>query len=202
MELLLRAGLLFLLFQWADSQFRRGGLIVRDPEPEWDRMQAVINEEAMHGYAAEPRLWKSTSKSGTLPLAKQVPQYMVISSSQIRKSDFEPDKGARPLPDQIRETLLRATATPAATTPTSTRRPLVEMLCHIDRIYVRIRRTIFKTREAYKYLKLGTCPVNQGTKIHYYHLYLLTSDCGFKIEVGKGVFNYFLVFIKVFILMN
>ncbi|KAI3352847.1 hypothetical protein L3Q82_019423 [Scortum barcoo] len=49
-------------------------------------------------------------------------------------------------------------------------------------MYVRIRREVFNTLDAYKYLKLGTCPINQGTKEHYYFLYLLKTDCGFKTE--------------------
>ncbi|XP_068178602.1 zona pellucida sperm-binding protein 3 isoform X2 [Antennarius striatus] len=87
--------------------------------------------------------------------------------------------GARPLPDVIKEMLLGATATPTVTEKPTTREKIIEVLCHVDRMYVRIRREIFKTREAYKYLKLGSCPVNQGTKEHYYLLYLLKTDCDF-----------------------
>ncbi|KAM7009831.1 zona pellucida sperm-binding protein 3 [Tautogolabrus adspersus] len=59
---------------------------------------------------------------------------------------------------------------------------MIEILCHVDRMYVRVRRELFKTRDAYKYLKLGGCPVNRATTEHYYFLYLLKTDCGFKKE--------------------
>ncbi|KAK5899845.1 hypothetical protein CesoFtcFv8_009274 [Champsocephalus esox] len=49
-------------------------------------------------------------------------------------------------------------------------------------MYVRVRKEIFKYTDAWKSLKLGTCPVNKGTKDHYYFLYLLTDSCGFKTE--------------------
>ncbi|XP_070684599.1 zona pellucida sperm-binding protein 3 [Pempheris klunzingeri] len=56
------------------------------------------------------------------------------------------------------------------------------MLCHFDRMYVRIKKEVFNSRDAYKYLKLGNCPVNQGTTTYYYLLYLLRTDCGFRTE--------------------
>ncbi|AWP06159.1 putative zona pellucida sperm-binding protein 3-like isoform 6 [Scophthalmus maximus] len=92
-----------------------------------------------------------------------------------------PEKGARPLPDWSGE-ILRVPVATSSTTAAAARAGVVELLCHVDRIYVRIRRDVFKSLNAYKDLKLGTCPVNQGTKAHYYLLYLLKTDCGFKLE--------------------
>ncbi|XP_029949284.1 zona pellucida sperm-binding protein 3 [Salarias fasciatus] len=56
----------------------------------------------------------------------------------------------------------------------------IEVLCHIDRMYVRVRRDMFKTPHAYKFLKLGRCPVNAGKKEHFFLLHALKSNCGFK----------------------
>lgn len=184
---LIHAGLLLLLFQVAAGQFGRdASLFVDDPASEWDRMGTIIKEGMMQ--APESKLWRSGTST-----AKQVPQYVVVSAADVKKEYFKPEKNARPLPQSVKDMLLGATIAP--TTGGTSRKPIVEVLCHIDRIYTRVRREVFKTRDAYKYLKIGKCPVNQGTREHYYLLYLLTTDCGFNKEVGEGVhFFYFGVF--------
>ncbi|XP_023277786.1 zona pellucida sperm-binding protein 3-like [Seriola lalandi dorsalis] len=185
----MHTGLLLLLFSSAYSyQFRSGagsGLSVQDPELEWARMETVIDEDMKPGPALKTKLWRSGSGSGSsTPEAKKLPEYVNVLSSKYPKEAFKPEKGARPLPDWVKEMLLRPStaAKPAAGGAAAGRGKLVEILCHVDRMYVRIRRQVFKTRDAYKNLKLGTCPVNQGTKDHYYLLYLLKTDCGFKRE--------------------
>lgn len=188
---LMRAGLLLLLFCFAGSQFSSGdGLSLQDPESEWQRLEMVIKEEMMRAPAPESKLGKSAPNSGT-PEAKPVPQFVVVSASEVQKEVFKPDKVSRPLPKSVKDMLLKATAKPPSTGAPA-RPPNVEILCHLDRVYTRIRRVLFKTREAYKYLKVGKCPVNQGTKEHYYFLYLLETDCGFDKEVGKGIFISFI----------
>uniref|UniRef100_UPI0037E88625 zona pellucida sperm-binding protein 3 n=1 Tax=Semicossyphus pulcher TaxID=241346 RepID=UPI0037E88625 len=111
-----------------------------------------------------------------------VPEYTIVAGSKVPKEVFKPEKGARPLPNSVKEMLLGSISTASATGRAAARPKLIEILCHVDRIYVRLRRELFKTRDAYKYLKLGSCPVNQGTKVHYYFLYLVKTDCGFKKE--------------------
>ncbi len=188
------AGLLLLLCCCAcSSQFRSGtgyGPFVQDPELEWERMETVIGKEVPRARAPEPRFWRSGSSTpeSSTPEAKKVIEYVVVSSAKDQKEVFKPEKGARPLPNSVKELLLGAYATSSSTASATTRPKMVEILCHVDRMYVRVRREVFKTRNAYKYLKLGKCPVNQGTKEHYYFLYLLTNDCDFKQEVSKQVF--------------
>nr|XP_046261065.1 uncharacterized protein zp3c isoform X2 [Scatophagus argus] len=181
------AGLLLLLFCSAYSyQFASGrgyGLSMQDPDLEWERLETASGEGAMRASAPQPKFWRSTpSGESQTPEAKQVPEYVIVTASQVQKELFKPEKSARPLPNSVREMLLGATIAPKATGSTTSRKALVEILCHIDRMYVRVRKEVFRTRDAYKYLKLGTCPVNQGTKEHYYLLYLLKNDCGFKKE--------------------
>lgn len=199
---LMHAGLLLVLFCSAYSYHFRGragyGPFVQDPELEWERMERVIGEDKMRAPAPETKFWRSASGTGSsTPEAKKVPEYLVVSASKDQKEVFKPEKGARPLPNSAKEMLLVTAAPTQAAGSQTTRKKLVEVLCHVDRMYVRIRREVFKTRDAYKYLKLGTCPVNQGTKEHYYLLYLLKTDCGFKKEVGESRFINTLVFCSI-----
>ncbi|CAK6962868.1 zona pellucida sperm-binding protein 3 [Scomber scombrus] len=176
---LLHAGLVLLLCCSAYSQTFRSmaqyGLFVEDPELEWERMATLMDEDTIPAPA--PRA-KSESP---LPEAKKLPEYMIVSKSKDPIELFKPEKGARPLPNLAKKILLPDDAS-ALTTGNSAPPKLVEILCHVDRIYVRIKREVFKSRDAYKYLKLGACPVNQGTKEHYYLLHLLKTDCGYKKE--------------------
>ncbi|KAG8015138.1 Zona pellucida sperm-binding protein 3 [Nibea albiflora] len=173
------AGFLLLLL-CSCVHFRSGagyGVFVQDPDLEWERMETVIGEKTPRAPAPKAQ---SSAVSPPTPDAKKVPDYEVISASQVQKELFKPEKGARPLPSSVKEMLL---ATAAPTTTAGTTRPeMIEVLCHVDRVYVRVRREIFKTRDSYESLKLGTCPVNRGTKVHYYFLYLLKDDCGFTKE--------------------
>ncbi|CAJ1052664.1 zona pellucida sperm-binding protein 3 [Xyrichtys novacula] len=183
---LMHAGLLLLLFCSAHSNQFRGapghGLFVEDPELEWERMETVIGEANTEAPEPDAKFWRSSSSYGSSQTAaKKVPEYVIVPASKIQKEAFKPEKGARPLPNSVKELLLSSTAT-AKASGKAARPKMIEILCHVDRMYVRIRREIFKTKDAYKDLKLGSCPVNQGTKVHYFFLYLLSSDCGFKKE--------------------
>lgn len=163
------------------SQFKQ------NPELEWEKMAKVIGEEAS---GPMPNVSRSRSHSQTLSSEiRTLPKYRVVSSAKNQKVLFNPEKGVRPLPNSVKALLFPspAMASPAGS---ATRPKPVEILCHIDRIYVRVRRELFKTLDAFRYLKLGTCPVNQGTTDHYYFLYHLTSGCGFKREVCDDCHNF------------
>ncbi|XP_035515495.1 zona pellucida sperm-binding protein 3 [Morone saxatilis] len=189
---LIHAGLLLLLFGSAYTyQFRGGaeyGLFVQNPELEWERMETVIGDEMERAPAPETKSWRKTSGSeSSTRKAKGVPQYRIVSASQDHKEVFKPEKGFRPLPNSVINMLFGSlTATgvtgTSATTVATTSPKLIEILCHVDRMYVRVRREVFKTRNAWEYLKLGTCPVKASTKDHYYLLSLLEDDCGFQKE--------------------
>ncbi|XP_067352714.1 zona pellucida sperm-binding protein 3 [Channa argus] len=184
---LICVGLLSLLVCFAYSyEFRSGagnGLFVQHPELEWKRMGRQMTRQNMPVPTLKSSFLRSASGSGSTPAeAKILPEYLIVSSSNDPKRDFKPQMGNKPLPDSAVNMLL---GSPSNSLPNVTQedpKKTVEILCHVDRMYVRIKREVFKTRDAYKYLKLGTCPVNQGTSIHYYLLYLLTMDCGFKQE--------------------
>ncbi|XP_024914509.1 zona pellucida sperm-binding protein 3 [Cynoglossus semilaevis] len=127
---------------------------------------------------------------GSKPTMPSFPEYVRLPVSKYSIKAFKPGKGHEPLPEWAKEILLvpfpselkNIPSVEAAAAPKALRPKYLEMLCHIDRIYVRIRREVFKSTEAYKGLKLGKCPVNQGTKDHYYLLHLLKTDCGYQLE--------------------
>ncbi|KAJ3614109.1 hypothetical protein NHX12_017685, partial [Muraenolepis orangiensis] len=73
------------------------------------------------------------------------------------KEQFSPSKGSRTMQDAARQILLVTRGPTTTTAAGSTRNPLVESLCHLDRMYTRVRRDIFNTKTAYKYLKMGSC---------------------------------------------
>lgn len=97
----------------------------------------------------------------------------------IPRGLFKPEGGISPLPDAVRQMLLP----PAPVKPTPPQYGAVDALCHLDRMYVRIKKGVFvNPSEAWRYLKVGTCPVNEDTAEHYYFLYYL-KGCGLKYEV-------------------
>ncbi|XP_020797542.2 zona pellucida sperm-binding protein 3-like [Boleophthalmus pectinirostris] len=166
------------------------GEFIKNPELEWDNMSKMTRK-----VSSEPLL--KVFRSGISPQSsnsefRMLPDFVVVSSVTDQKALFKPERGTRPLPYSVKSLLFPTTVAPTV----STQPKVVEILCHIDRIYVRVRRDIFKTLDAYSYLKLGTCPVNQGTTSHYYFLYLLTSGCDFKKQssvdhvIVKNVIHY------------
>lgn len=118
------------------------------------------------------------------PRAPGAPQPLILPlftkvMSPIPSGVFKPEGGTRPLPDAVRQMFLP----PAPTKLPSPQYGAVDVLCHLDRIYVRIKKELFvNPSEAWRYLKVGTCAVNEDTAQHYYFLYYLKA-CGFKYEV-------------------
>ncbi|KAK2815750.1 hypothetical protein Q5P01_026217 [Channa striata] len=146
-------------------------------------MGTQMSKENMPVPTLRGKFLRSASVSGsTAAEATTLPEYLIVSSSNDLKQDFKPQTGSKPLPASAVNMLLGSPSNSLSPVNNLDPNKTVEILCHVDRMYVRIKREVFKTRDAYKYLKLGTCPVNQGTSVHYYLLYLLTTDCAFKQE--------------------
>ncbi|KAK7161331.1 hypothetical protein R3I94_004114 [Phoxinus phoxinus] len=53
----------------------------------------------------------------------------------------------------------------------------MDVMCYMDRLHVRVRRSLFADPSAWKNLKLGTCAVNKASDTHYQFLYYL-KGCG------------------------
>ncbi|XP_055079356.1 zona pellucida sperm-binding protein 3 [Periophthalmus magnuspinnatus] len=158
-------------FVCSDGQF------IKNPELEWDIMSKMTRKVSSGPVRNDFRSGRPSQSSNSEFIMP--PDFVVVSSAIDQKALFRPERGARPLPNSVKSLLFPSAPEPPID---STQPKVVELLCHLDRIYVRVKRDAFKTLDAYKSLKLGTCPVNQGTKSHYYFLYLLTSDCGFTKE--------------------
>lgn len=127
----------------------------------------------------------SVDTNDTLPGSKRVPPFLVVSSSKDPVEAFKPEMGARDLPEAVKEMLLQALgATPATPAPPTGGGKAVEVRCHIDRMYVRVKKAIFKVNTAIQNLKLGICAVNKILDEHYYFLYPLTANCGFQTLVS------------------
>lgn len=186
---LVHAGLLLLMFCSAYSYWVRKGavqsLFDKNPALEWEKMETKISKEIMPLHGPEGKLWRSASSSQT-PTPKVFPMYVIMSASKDQKSVFKPGQGTASLPVWAVNLLLGSPSNILPIESVKDPKQFVELQCHLDRVYLRVKREVFKTLGAYTYLKLGTCPVNAGTATHYYFLYLLTTDCGFRQEVGKG----------------
>lgn len=173
-------GLVLLMLCFAHSEVEIRGHVVRDPEAEWNRGAVPVRKDLGRSSGLK------TFNSSILPVSRRFPVYVIVSSSNDPKEAFKPEKGVRELPDAVKRMLLQASGSTTAP-PTGGGTPLVEVRCHIDRMYVRVRKSTFKIRNVLKNLKLGNCCPNGVHGDHYYFLYPLTAKCGFETQVSKGI---------------
>ncbi|XP_057699980.1 zona pellucida sperm-binding protein 3 isoform X1 [Corythoichthys intestinalis] len=155
-----------------------------DTELEWESLQAELGDETDEvpaGFVPSSPMFSDRFLRSKSSAHQRAPWYRIVHFSQDPKELFMPEKGFRPVPDTVKEMLL---APPPTVVPPggAAKSRLVGVLCHIDRMYVKVSKELFSTRDAFKDLKLGNCPVNEATSEHYYLLYLLKSDCGFERE--------------------
>ncbi|KAF4075145.1 hypothetical protein AMELA_G00231300 [Ameiurus melas] len=128
-------------------------------------------EESLPKYKAQTPV-NPTLNTPCPPL--KLPQFQQIRSSDVHKLIFKPARNLRPVPALMKSILLPS-PTPATAAPLPSKPRSIELLCHIDRIYVRVQKSLFTSADAGKYLKVGTCPVNKDASEYYYFLYPINS---------------------------
>lgn len=155
------------------------GVLMENFESEWEREKTVTNKE---GSSPEFKFLGASFEGA----AKKLPEYLAVPISSDRKEDLKPEKSARQVPTWLQKVLLGVPATVSRAEGATQKSDLVEVLCYLDRINVRVKRKAFKSENAHTHLSLGSCPVSHIHEDHYSFLYNLKTDCGFRKEVGKN----------------
>ncbi|XP_051994115.1 uncharacterized protein LOC127652096 [Xyrauchen texanus] len=123
-------------------------------------------------HAFSPRFKSGPQDIPPAPVLK-LPKSVRISASQLHKELFTPEVGIRPVSELVKSILLPGNPPPKP--PPSTAERKVQVLCFLDRMYVRILRSVFSSPKASEHLKMGSCPVNKVTTTHYYFTSPLTG---------------------------
>uniref|UniRef100_A0A1A8F2W6 Zona pellucida glycoprotein 3c n=2 Tax=Nothobranchius korthausae TaxID=1143690 RepID=A0A1A8F2W6_9TELE len=152
------------------------GVLVKDFESEWERGES--NDE---GFSSKP-WFLGRSAEPSAEKAMELPEFLTIPVSSDHKEDLKPEIGVRQIPRWLQKVLLGIPPTIPQAAAGADESDVIGVHCYLDRLHVRVRKEIFRSEDAHKYLTLGSCPVNQGHEEYYYLLYSLKSDCGFKIE--------------------
>ncbi|KAM9770559.1 zona pellucida sperm-binding protein 3 isoform 2-T2 [Menidia menidia] len=148
------------------------GVLVKEPAPEWERVKTVPKAESLSG----------SSNGSSVAGAKKFPSYLVVSSTNDHKEDLRPEKSSRDMPQWLQKVLMGSPSTFPRAGFVTHKPGSVGLQCHFDKIIVKIEKDVFKSEDAFKYLKLGTCPVTHGNKDYYFLMHSLKSNCGFKVK--------------------
>lgn len=142
-----------------------------DAAADWEDLSALVYQEDTRypGY-----FYGRSSHIGHAHLPDSQP----VSKAETRKTLFKPENRTQPLPLPIKNMLLQAAALPPTVELV---RKLIEILCYIDRMYVRIRKDIFK-QDILKDLRYGKCNLKSRGE-YYYYTRSLNEDCGLQKEV-------------------
>ncbi|MEQ2261459.1 hypothetical protein XENORESO_010660 [Xenotaenia resolanae] len=159
--------------------------LIKVSESESEKEKTVIHEkEEEEKQASLPKAQSLPASADDSPRdgSKKLPEYLIVPVSRDHKGDLKPERGARKIPSWLQKVLLGMPPTLSSDEGATNKSKLVEVRCHMDKIYVRIRKEVLKSQDAYKYLTLGSCPVNHADKDYYYLLQSLKTDCGFKVQ--------------------
>lgn len=166
--------LLLLVACFADPFPEVRGRKARDPDAGWKKINVRRKGPGPpHGPPSDV----------ALPDSKRYPVFLITSSSNDHQEVFKPEVGVRDLPPAVKQMLLGAAGATTAPPPDGGQASGVQVQCHIDRIFVRVRKE--RVRGPIQNLKLGSCPVNKISNEHYYFLYPLKAHCGFRSKVSK-----------------
>ncbi|XP_043091060.1 zona pellucida sperm-binding protein 3 [Puntigrus tetrazona] len=157
-----------------------------DPEDEWDSVESLIpSKDYFDSDLFMPKI-KAASKPAP-PL--KLPFSVRIKAAELHKELFAPERGFKPMPQRVKSILLPQVPAPKPAGSVSSAAKTVEVLCHFDRMLVRVLKSFFTRPGSWRYLKLGTCAVNKATATHYYFLYYL-KGCDIKREEDANRVTY------------
>uniref|UniRef100_A0A3Q2Q399 Zona pellucida glycoprotein 3c n=1 Tax=Fundulus heteroclitus TaxID=8078 RepID=A0A3Q2Q399_FUNHE len=173
-------GLVLLLFCFSCS-FALSNL--SESEQEKERIVTPEKgEDEKQASLPEAQLLRASADDSSREASKKLPEYLTVPVSRDHKDDLKPARGASKIPSWLQKVLLGIPPTLSSGDGARNKPELVEVRCHLDRILVRIRKEVFSSRDAYKHLSLGSCPVNEADKDYYYLLHSLKTDCGFEVQ--------------------
>ncbi|CAM4476134.1 unnamed protein product [Leuciscus chuanchicus] len=127
--------------------------------------------------------------SGSKPfIPLTLPASVRIQASMLHKELFTPERDSRPrpVPPLLKSILLAETADVKPKKPVSD--PNLEVMCYMDRIHVKVRRSLFADPSAWKNLKLGTCLVD-SKKSALTKFYATDDDMTVRLCVGAFLFK-------------
>lgn len=139
---------------------------------EWENLSSMVLKDASHGHYFYGRSAPSAD-------VYNPPASMPVSEPETLKTLFKPENLTRSLHPKIKNMLLQAKAPPPK--PAPARKP-IEILCHFDTMFVRIRTDIFK-QNVTEDLRFGKCNVTVMDNQHYYFYIFLNQDCGIQKQV-------------------
>ncbi|XP_067298730.1 zona pellucida sperm-binding protein 3 [Pseudorasbora parva] len=147
-----------------------------DPEGDWDSDSFKLGSFD-GGERSLPQVRSSSSDSTSV--RQPLPASVRIPAALLYKELFKPEKGGRPVPPLVKKILLPEPVTPTKRSFTGPK--TVEVMCFLDRMHVRVLKSLFTNPNARKILKLGTCHVNKFSGTHYHLIYFL-KECGVQRE--------------------
>lgn len=139
-----------------------------DPQAEWMQLERMLGQ-----WNRKPFYGRSAKK----PI--ELPDFHHVRADQYKMERFKSNSSSRTLPTEIRE-MLQMTAPPPTTAPARTD---IEILCNLEKLFVRIKKALFK-QSVTQDLKVGKCNVSHENPEHYFFLYSIDADCGVVKEVG------------------
>ncbi|TKS82476.1 Zona pellucida sperm-binding protein 3 [Collichthys lucidus] len=118
----------------------------------------------------------------------QLPVFVDSRLPLVEKTHFSPARGTglEPLPEPVRDVLLRPNGNPTAETPSGVS---VKTSCKLQKMRVQVERSILGTGEADPQVKLGSCQASKTTTEHLYFEYDL-GMCGTKRTISNNQVAY------------
>lgn len=145
---------------------------------EWENLSKLVYEEK-EDEEGDVNSGYFYGRSAPYVPAYNPPASQPVSKAETHKPLFQPEGHTQPMPAVITDMLLEAGSLPL-TVEQVRRNP--EILCHFDRMFVRLRRDTFN-QDIMQDLRFGKCNVTLSNAEYYYYFHFVNEDCGTQKEV-------------------